>query len=213
MDWLWNTFRSSIGKKYIMAVTGLSFCLFLGIHLLGNLSIYGGRSAFNAYTEKLHSFGYLINVIEWGLVLFALLHVSIGALLYFQNLRARPTRYIMKRSAGGRTWSSRIMPYTGLYLLVFIIIHLFTFHFVARGDQGVFPIVASVFHRPAYVAFYLFSVLVAAFHVKHGFWSAFQSVGANHPKYMPLIRAIGVFFSVVVVLGFGPIPLFVLSRI
>ena len=211
MDWLLNTFRSSIGKKLIMAITGLSFCLFLGVHLLGNLTIYGGSGSFNAYSDKLHSFGALITAAEWGLLLFALLHVCMGALLYFQNLWARPTRYVMKRNAGGRTWSSMIMPYTGLYLLVFVIIHLFTFHFVERGDQGLFPIVAAVFHRPGYVVFYLFSMLVAAFHIKHGFWSAFQSIGANHPKYTPLIRGVAVVFSVAVVLGFGSIPLFILS--
>jgi len=211
MDWLLNTFRSSIGKKLIMAITGLSFCSFLGVHLLGNLTIYGGSETFNAYSDKLHAFGALLTAVEWGLLFFALLHVCIGALLYFQNLLARPQRYVMKKTAGGRTWSSMIMPYTGLYLLVFVIIHLFTFHFVDRGEHGIFAIVAQVFHRPGYVVFYLFSMLVAAFHIKHGFWSAFQSIGANHPKYMPLIRAVGVLFSVAVVLGFGSVPVFVLS--
>ena len=211
MIWLAQTFWSSIGKKLIMGITGLSFCLFLGTHLLGNLTIYGGAGSFNAYSDKLHSLGLLINVAEWGLLIFALLHVGMGGLLYFQNLWARPTRYVMKKSAGGRTWSSTIMPYTGLYLLIFVIIHLFTFHFVDKTHQTIYHIVAGVFNRPVYAAFYLFSMIVVAFHVKHGFWSAFQSLGANHPKYMPLIRGAAVVFSVAVALGFGSIPLFVLS--
>lgn len=211
MYWLAQTFWSSIGKKLIMGITGLSFCLFLGTHLLGNLTIYGGGASFNAYSDRLHSLGILINVAEWGLLIFALLHVGTGALLYFENLWARPTRYVMKKTAGGRTWSSRIMPYTGLYLLVFVIIHLFTFHFVDKTHRTIYQIVAGVFDHPAYVVFYILSVIVVAFHVKHGFWSAFQTLGANHPKYMPIVRAAAVVFSLVVALGFGSIPLFVLS--
>ena len=72
------------------------------------------------------------------------------------------------------------MPYTGLYLLIFVIIHLFTFHFVDKTHQTIYHIVAGVFNRPVYAAFYIFSMIVVAFHVKHGFWSAFQSLGANH---------------------------------
>ena len=105
------------------------------------------------------------------------------------------------------------MPYTGLYLLIFVIIHLFTFHFVDRTDQTIFQIVANVFSSPVYVIFYIFSMAVLAFHVKHGLWSAFQSLGANHPKYMPLIKGAGLVFSLVVVIGFGSIPVFILSSI
>ena len=211
MSGLIKTLFTSIVKKQMMALTGLSFCAFLAIHLFGNLTIYGGEQSFNAYSDRLHSLGVLINVAEIGLLLLALIHILLAGLLYLENWRARPVRYVMKRNAGGRTISSTLMPYTGLYLLVFVIIHLVTFHFADLGDQGIFHLVARVFSSPGYVVFYAFSMIVAAFHVKHGFWSAFQTLGANHPKYMPLIRAISLIFSLCVAAGFGFIPIFMMA--
>jgi succinate dehydrogenase / fumarate reductase cytochrome b subunit len=209
--WFVKTLFSSIGKKQIMALTGLCFCGFLATHLAGNLTIYGGMGAFNGYTEKLHSLGALITLAEIGLLVLALIHISFAGLLYFENWRARPVRYVMKKNAGGRTISSSLMPYTGLYLLVFVIIHLLTFHFVDRTNLTNYQLVTGTFAKPGYVVFYAFSVIVAAFHVKHGFWSAFQTLGANHPKTMPLIEAISLIFSLCLVAGFGVIPLFILS--
>jgi succinate dehydrogenase / fumarate reductase cytochrome b subunit len=213
MNWFLGTMTLSIFKKLLMAFTGLVFCSFLCVHLMGNLVIYSSPEAFNAYSERLHSLGALISLAELGLLVCAAVHVSLGALLFYENVRARPVRYVMKKNAGGRTLSSSIMPYTGLYLLIFVIIHLFTFHFVDRTGQTLYQIVAGVFSKPGYVVFYVFSVAVAAFHVKHGLWSAFQSLGANHPKYMALIRGASLVFSLIVVAGFGSIPLFVLSSI
>jgi len=181
MNGLIKTLFLSIPKKQMMALTGLGFCAFLAIHLFGNLTIYGGKGSFNAYSDHLHSLGILINVAEIGLLLLAGIHVLLAILLYIENWRARPVRYVMKRNAGGRTLSSTLMPYTGLYILVFVIIHLLNFHFIERGDQGIFQNVAQVFSKPGYVIFYAFSMIVAALHVKHGFWSAFQTLGANHP--------------------------------
>ena len=194
-----------------MAATGLFFCLFLASHLIGNLTIYGGKGMFNAYAEHLHAFGLIINVIEVALIFFAVLHISFGALLYFQNWRARPVRYQIKRNAGGRTLTSTLMPYTGLYLLIYVIIHLITFHFADRSGRTLYQLVADVFSRPEYVVFYTFSMVVAALHVKHGFWSAFQTIGADHPKYMPLIQGVGWIFSLLVGVGFGSIPLILLA--
>jgi succinate dehydrogenase cytochrome b subunit len=207
MNWFIGVFSSSIGKKQIMAATGLFFCLFLSTHLLGNLTIYGGMGMFNAYSEHLHAFGPIINVIELALLFFALLHISFGALLFFQNWRARPVRYQVKKNAGGRTLSSALMPYTGLYLLIYVILHLITFHFADRGGRTLYQLVADVFSRPEYVVFYTFSMVVAALHVKHGFWSAFQTIGADHPKYMPIIKGVGWILSLLVGVGFGSIPL------
>ena len=211
MGWLISVFSSSIGKKQIMASTGLFFCLFLATHLVGNLTIYGGKGMFNAYAEHLHAFGPIINVIELALLFFAVLHISFGALLYFQNWRARPVRYQVKKNAGGRTLTSTLMPYTGLYLLIYVILHLFTFHFADRSGRTLYQLVADVFSRPEYVVFYTFSMVVAALHVKHGFWSAFQTIGADHPKYMPLVQAVGWIVSLLVGVGFGSIPLILLA--
>jgi len=213
MNWLIWSLICSIGKKVLMALTGLMFCVFVAVHLLGNLSIYGGRDYFTAYAEHLHAFGILVNVAEMGLLVFAVLHISLGAILFFENLRARPNRYVMKKSAGGRTISSTIMPYTGLYVLMFVVMHLLTFHFVEHTPQNTIQLVASVFSKPIYVIFYVFSMVVVGFHVKHGLWSAFQTIGANHPKYMPFIRGASLIFSLAVGVGFGSIPVFIMSSV
>ena len=210
MNWLLRNFVLSIGKKIIMAVTGLIFCLFLTIHLLGNLIIYGGMNSFNSYSDYLHAFGVLVTAAEIGLLACALFHIFFAALLYVENLRARPIGYVMKKGAGGQTISSRIVPYTGLYILVFVTIHLLRFTFRDRSAQSVFEVVSGTFQDPGYVVFYIFSVIVVAFHVKHGLWSACQTMGANHPKYTPAIKGISLLFSLLVGVSLGSIPLFIL---
>lgn len=209
MNWIISTFWSSIGKKLIMAVTGLSFCGFLTMHLAGNLTLYGGKDAFNTYVEKLHSLGPIITVAELGLLLFAIIHISTGTLLFYQNFRARPRRYKVNKNAGGRTIGSATMPYTGFLLLAFIIFHLIDFHFADKTNRTLFQILSDSFARPDYVVIYITAMIVAAIHVSHGFWSAFQTIGANHPKYMPLIRILSIVFSLIIGAGFGFIPIFV----
>ncbi len=209
MNWITGTLGSSIGKKLMMAITGLSFCGFLATHLAGNLTIYGGKDAFNSYAEHLHSLGPLITVAEWVLLTLFLVHVTTGLLLFLQNLKARPIRYAVNKSAGGRTLGSATMPYTGVLLLVFIVFHLLNFHFVDKTDTTIFNIVADAFANTGYVLIYIVAMVVAAVHVSHGFWSAFQTIGANHPKYMPLIRTASVAFAVVVGVGFGFLPVYI----
>ncbi len=210
MKWLLNIIGTSIGKKLMMAVTGLSFCFFLLIHLAGNLAVYGGNDAFNSYAERLHSLGTIITVSEWGLLLFAIIHVLFGATLFYENLVARPARYSVKKSAGGSSLGSATMPYTGFILLLFIAFHLFNFHFADKTNQTIFQILVSTFARLEYVIIYVVAVLAAAIHISHGFWSAFQTIGANHPKYMPFIRGVSFVYSLIIGIGFGFIPLYIL---
>jgi succinate dehydrogenase / fumarate reductase cytochrome b subunit len=209
MNWLTDTLWTSVGKKLMMAVTGLFFCVFLTAHLAGNLTIYAGKDAFNSYAEHLHSLGPLLTVAEWGLLLFAVIHVCTGLFLFYQNFKARPERYAVNKSAGGRTLGSATMPYTGVILLLFVIYHLFNFHFVDKTHTTIFEIVSTAFSNPSYVLIYTLAMVVAAVHVSHGFWSAFQTLGANHPKYTPFLRGLSLVFSVIVGIGFGFIPVYV----
>ena len=211
MYWLVRTFTSSIGKKMVMAITGLMFCSFLLVHLIGNLTIYGGKDLFIAYVDHLHSYGPLITLAELVLLMLALTHICMGAILFYQNLRARPVRYAVKRSGGGRTFASATIPYTGLIILAFIILHLITFRFVDKTEVNDFQILTTTFAQPWYVVFYVFVVIVAAFHVRHGLWSAFQSLGANHPKYMLVIQGASLIFSLIVAAGFASIPIILSS--
>jgi succinate dehydrogenase / fumarate reductase cytochrome b subunit len=209
MNWFTNTIWTSVGKKLMMAVTGLFFCVFLTLHLAGNLTIYMGKDAFNSYAEHLHSLGPLLTLAEWGLLIFAIIHISSGLLLFYQNFKARPTRYAVNKRAGGRTLGSATMPYTGVILLLFVIIHLFNFHFVDKTHTTIFQIVSNAFAQPSYVLIYTFAMITAAVHVSHGFWSAFQTLGANHPKYTPLLRGLSLVFCLIVGIGFGFIPVYV----
>jgi succinate dehydrogenase / fumarate reductase cytochrome b subunit len=101
------------------------------------------------------------------------------------------------------------MPYTGLIILAFIIFHLLNFHFVDKTGTTIHAIVAAAFANPAYLAAYVLAMVVLAVHISHGFWSAWQTLGANHPKYMPLIMKLSVVLSLVFGFGFGLIPVFV----
>jgi succinate dehydrogenase / fumarate reductase cytochrome b subunit len=101
------------------------------------------------------------------------------------------------------------MPYTGIILLVFIIMHLINFHFVDKNDETIYQIVSQTFEYPLYVLIYIVGMIVVAVHVSHGFWSAFQTIGANHPKYMPLIMVLSIVFSLAVGFGFGLLPIYV----
>ena len=207
MNWLINMLGSSVGKKLLMAVTGMGFCFFLAVHLGGNLTIYGGKVFFNAYVEHLHALGPLIIVAEACLLLLGLVHVGTALTLFYQNSMSRPHRYISNKWAGGRSIGSATMPYTGLMMLVFIIIHLLNLHFVDPG-QSVYDLLTGVFEHPGYIFLYSLTAAVAALHISHGFWSVFQSLGANHPQYMPLMQAGGLSFSLIIGLGFGFLPIY-----
>ncbi len=209
MVWFFLRFAlSSVGKKLLMALTGLCLCTFLTMHLVGNLMLYVGADAFNRYAERLQALGLVIRVFELGLLVLGLVHVLTGVTLFYQNLRARPIRYAVNRRAGGRTLGSSTMPYTGILLLIFVVIHLIDFHFADKTDTTIYEIVSTTLAKPGYLISYVFAMVVAAVHVSHGFWSAFQTIGANHPKYMSTVQVVGIVFSVVVGVGFGFIPIY-----
>ena len=208
MSWLIRTFGSSIGKKLLMAFTGLSFVGFLCVHLAGNLTLYKGGAAFNRYAERLHTLGPILTVFEFGLLAFALIHVTTGIILFIQNLKARSVPYEYDRRAGGRTLSSVTMPYTGLIILAFVILHLINFSFVDKSQRTIFEIVSAAFANPVYMVIYVFVMIVLALHIRHGFWSAFQTIGANHPKYMPAIIVLSVVVCLIFGFGFGLLPIY-----
>ena len=213
MNWVTQTFSTSMGKKLLMAVTGFLFLLFLTTHLVGNLSVYGGQAAFVSYAEHLHALGKLLVATEIGMLVALLVHVITAVFLFFENRGARPVRYAVYKSGGGETWSSRTMPYTGLLILGFLGVHLATFshHIVDQTTRNIFQIADAVFKNPVYLGIYVLGVIIVAFHVRHGLWSALQTVGANHPKYMPFIQKLSVVFAVIVGLGFGSLPFAILA--
>ena len=209
MGWIGSLYRSSIGKKSIMAASGLLLSLFLLTHLLGNSISFLGRDAFNAYAEKLHSMGGLVYVFEIGLLSLFLIHIITGIILYLENLQARPSRYSVNTSEGGRSLGSRTMPYTGVIILVFIIIHLLNFHFTDKSVP-VADLVRELLSRPGLALFYIFSLLAVALHLSHGIWSLFQTIGFNHEKYNQLLLKGALAISILVGTVFILIPVLAL---
>jgi succinate dehydrogenase / fumarate reductase, cytochrome b subunit len=213
MNWVTRTLSTSVGKKELMALTGLMFLLFLATHLLGNLSIYGGPAAFVSYAEHLHALGNLLVAAEVGMALALIIHVTTAVFLFVENRRARPVKYAVDKSGGGRTFCSQAMPYTGLLILGFIGVHLATFshHIVDQTTRNIMQIAGDVFSHKGYLAIYLIGVVIVALHVRHGLWSALQTLGANHPKYMPFFQKLSIVFAVIVAIGFGSLPLAILA--
>ena len=209
MGLIGSLYRSSVGKKSIMAASGLLLSLFLLTHMLGNSVSFLGRDAFNTYAERLHSLGTLVYIFEIGLLTLFLIHIITGIILYLENLQARPSRYSVNTSEGGRSWGSRTMPYTGVIILVFIIVHLMNFHFTDKSVP-VADLVRKLLSSPSLAFFYIFSLVALALHLSHGFWSLFQSIGFNHEKYNPLLMKGALVFSILMGAVFILIPVLTL---
>ncbi|HFQ89012.1 MAG TPA: succinate dehydrogenase cytochrome b subunit [Desulfobulbus sp.] len=189
MSWFIETCTSSLGKKYIMATTGLLLGGFLLVHAAGNSSIFWGRSAFISYARHLHSLGVLVNIFEVMLLAVFLVHITTGLSLFLDNRKARPGRYEINRSAGGRTWGSRTMPWTGLVILAFVLLHLANFHFTDH-NRPIADIVTPILSNPFYTLLYGIGMAALGLHISHGFWSLFQSLGISHPRYDRAIRVL-----------------------
>ena len=217
---------SSVGKKILSGTTGLALCGFVVSHLAGNLLLFVGPVPFNEYTRFLTNFGHgvFLPVAEAGLIVLFLTHAGTGMWVYLDKRRARPLRNTKQGNAGGpsqKTLSSRTMAITGLLLLAFLIVHVWAFRLGPAQAEGyvtmldghqsrdLYRLVIETFQDETVVAAYTFFMLLLGFHLRHGFWSAFQSLGANNPKYMPLFTTIGVIFAIVMAIGFLSIPIYV----
>lgn len=191
MSWFIQTCRSSLGKKYIMAVTGFMLGAFLLVHTIGNSTIFWGREAFNAYAYHLHSLGIFVPIFEIGLYSIFFLHVIVGLILWQQNRVARGGKYEVYTSAGGQTIGSKTMPYTGIAIFVFILIHLVNFHFPEKtATKTVSDFVTEVLNNPLFTLIYGAGITLLFIHVSHGFWSLLQTFGISHPRYDYPLRVI-----------------------
>ena len=156
--------------------------------------------------------------------LFVLGHLSLGLQLTVENRKARPIKYAVKKSTGrGETFASKTMIYTGLWFLVFLIIHIINFRITSLMTEqrimvggvemvDLYSIVMKHFESWENTAYYLLSIIALGIHLSHGFASAFQSLGFNHPQYTPLIKKAGTLFSFVITVGFGVVAIFCYLR-
>jgi succinate dehydrogenase cytochrome b subunit len=195
--------------KLLIGVTGLALVLYLIVHIAGNLMVFGGPSLFNKYAYTLEG-NPLIPVIEIGLLLIFLVHVYKTVTMFLSNQQARPTRYAMKKRAdytSRKSFASSTMIFTGLWLLIFIIIHVKAFRYGteypwAEGGRDLYRLEIENFANPLIVVFYVLSMLVVGSHLWHGASSAFQSLGLDNPRWTPRIRATGKVLAVLITGGF-----------
>ncbi len=221
MSWVLRFLGSSIGEKIVMSLTGLFLMLFLIIHLLGNLQLLAddGGEAFNTYAFFM-THNPVIKIVSYTLYAFILWHAFQGIRLWRQNRAARGnTRYAVTY-ARPQERASRNMAWLGIVIFVFLLIHMWQFWLqmkmgvlppveVAAYDhpvQNLYIPVAEAFRNPLYVIFYVVSMVVVAFHLWHGFWSSFQTLGLNHRRYTPLIKGVGYVYSIGVPALFALIP-------
>ncbi len=203
-------FYTSVGRKFIMAMTGLFLCAFLVEHLYGNLQLYklDGGKAFNEYTEFMTG-NLLIRTVEYILFIGIIIHALDGFMLTLANRRARPVRYAVNRQSQNSTWFSRNMGLTGSIIFVFFIIHLREFFFAHRfggATESMAVSVANAFSTAWYAAIYLVAMVVLGAHLNHGFSSAFQTMGLNNHKYMKNLKYAGTLFAMVMMIGFASFP-------
>jgi succinate dehydrogenase / fumarate reductase, cytochrome b subunit len=214
LRWIAKALATSIGKKILLGLTGCLLLLFLLEHLVGNLFLYidAEGSAFNAYVAHLQGFGPLLKVGEVMMVLLFAVHIILAIQLTLENRAARKQKYVVRSSRGGQTLGSRSMILTGLLLLCFLGMHMFDFRFNAEfmAEGGHAASVMQAMSTPLTAVLYLAALGLVGFHVSHGFQSALQSLGINHPRWTPLIRqgsiAVAVFFA----LAFASFPIYYL---
>ncbi|GHB85847.1 succinate dehydrogenase cytochrome b subunit [Persicitalea jodogahamensis] len=255
MSWLTQTLSSSIGKKLIMALTGLFLCTFLIVHMIGNLQLFKSDEglAFNTYTVFMTTNPF-IKTISYGLYAFILIHAFDGLYLAYINQKARAKKYAKVNNQS--TWASRNMGILGTVLLVYLVVHMGDFWYeykfghlpfkeytidLSEGTiidtrqmpdgfmlnskieerlsddnksktvivKDLYQEAESSFANPLLVLFYILGMAAVSFHLVHGFRSAWQTLGANHPKYNPLFNFLGVWlFAIIIPIAFAAMPVY-----
>lgn len=217
MSWILRALGTSIGQKFVMALTGMLLCVFLIVHLAGNLLLYAGQGAYNSYVHKLHEQEWLVKVAEAGLVVLFVAHIALAVRTTRDNRSARTTGYQTKAGKFERTAPDRLlrsetwMFVSGAVVLGFLLLHLsdFTWQLRLGGEPGEPPFdkAVRVLRNPLSFTVYIIGSLILGVHLRHGVSSAFQSLGINHPKYNALIEWGGVAFAAVMGVGFATFPI------
>ena len=202
---------SSIGRKQVVALSGLLLIGFLASHLAGNMLIYLGAEKFDHYAQFLAAHPLLIPA-EIGLAALFLVHIAWGLRVSLMNRAARGRAYEVNESEGGRTLGSATMKYTGLMTLIFLGVHITTFKFQHEAGTSMWGHVMDWFKVAPYAGFYLVAMVLLGLHLSHGIKSAFQTFGLTHPRYTPCIEAVGLVLAIAFGVGFGLLPVFGLTR-
>lgn len=207
---------STNGKKAVMAVTGCILLLFVIGHVVGNLQVFEGPAQLNAYGRYLHALPELLWAVRIVLLLAVVLHIWSSIGLARHKLQARPVGYA-KRENVSSTYASRTMYWSGPIILAFVIYHLLHLTAGVVHPGGDF-IEGDVYHNVVagfsvwwVSAWYIFSMILLGFHLRHGIWSMFQSIGFNHPRHTPILKNIALVLALAITLGFISIPVSVMT--
>lgn len=220
--WAHCLITSSIGRKFVMGVTGLLLCGFLVGHLAGNLLLFAGQHEFDKYAAWIHN-NELTPLAELGLLVLFLAHVYLAFVTTLENREARKVAYARKESKiPERSLAfppSNWMFLSGSIVLLFVLLHLADLRMGVRPDIAypewneeappMYVMTVRVLSNPVSRVIYILGTIFLGFHLSHGFSSAFQSLGLSHPKYTPLIKSIGILFAVVIGAGFAALPVLV----
>jgi succinate dehydrogenase / fumarate reductase cytochrome b subunit len=222
--WALELYRSAVGKKYVMAITGLIGMAYVFGHMVGNLKMYLGAESLNEYAEWLRDILHpalprtvFLWIMRSVLIAALVLHVHAAYALTMMNRRARPVRYGSHRDYVTASFASRTMRWTGVIVLLFIAFHLLDLTWgtanpdFVRGD--VYDNVVASFERVPVALFYIVANLALGVHLYHGGWSLFQSMGWNNPRFNRWRRWFAVGFAAVVVLGNVSFPVMVLAGV
>ncbi len=210
--------QSTNGKKVVMAVTGAMMFLFVIGHLLGNLQVFEGPEKINAYAHFLHTIGEVLWLVRITLIVAIVLHITATVQLALRSKQARPVGYSRKEAINS-SYASRTMYWSGPIVLAFIIFHLLQFtagyiHPEAQFIEGdVYHNLVSGFQVWWVSAWYIFAITLLGFHLRHGLWSMFQSVGLAHPRHTLALKNAAFLIATLIVLGYISIPISILLGI
>lgn len=212
----------SIGRKAVMAVTGLLMVLFVVGHLAGNSTVFFGPNALNAYAQKLHEMAPVVWITRVVMLVAVITHLALSIQITLENEAANPQKYAVDRSLRA-TFASKSMIWTGLLLGVFIVGHLL--HFTVRNLPGtalgldalnrfdVFGMVVDAFRKASVAILYVVAMVALFLHLSHGVQSLFQTLGLSNDKLQPAYGLGGKVLSVVFLIGYGSIPVAILIHL
>jgi len=216
--------RSGVGKKWVMAVSGIALLGFVFAHMVGNLKVYLGKTAINEYGEWLRTLGehalprtVLLWGVRLGLIAAFVLHIVAAAQLTRMNQRARPVKYQSQRDYVAANFASRTMRWTGVIVALFVIFHLMDLTWgnanpdFVRGDP--FDNMIESFQRVPVAIAYIVANIALAIHIFHGAWSMFQSLGLNNPRWNHARRVFAAAFAIVIGLGNVSMPLLIVTGV
>jgi succinate dehydrogenase / fumarate reductase cytochrome b subunit len=211
-----NFFSTTVGKKAIMAISGVVLFGFVLVHLIGNLQIFLGPDVFNAYARSLRHLPALVWTTRVILLIMVTLHIWVSLQLAVRKSEARPISY-SKHVSAGSMYASRTMYMSGPIIAAFVVYHLMQFTFGVGGTPfehfDAYGNVINGFRVPIVSGFYVVAVALLCVHLRHGLWSIFQTLGFHHPRYMQRVKTAADLLALAIFLGFVSIPIAVVFRI